>query len=150
MYMNKTLILLSVILISSPVFSACSESSKTSSKNRWYTQEMTTKGKPLYEKNCASCHGLRGEGTSKVWSQKMPNGKYPPPPLNSEAHAYHHPLKALRFTIQNGGKFVGGIMPAFNEKLHTQETDDVIAYFQEFWDDEFYEEWLKRGGLSKK
>jgi len=111
---------------------------------------MLIKGKPLYEKYCLACHGKNGEGDGKKWSQKMPNGKYPPPPLNSEAHAYHHPLKALRFTIQNGGKFVGGVMPAFGEKLTQEETDSVIAYFQGFWEDKFYNEWLKRGGLGKK
>jgi len=132
------------------IFNGCSESAKDTKESRWYTKEIAQKGKALYEKNCASCHGLKGEGTAKVWSQKMPNGKYPPPPLNSEAHAYHHPLKALRFTIQNGGKFVGGVMPAFGEKLNAEQTDSVIAYFQEFWEERFYAEWLKRGGLSKK
>jgi len=146
MYLTKIV----VIVVVSLLLSGCSESKKIKEESRWYTKEMAQKGKPLYEKNCASCHGLKGEGTAEVWSQKMANGKYPPPPLNSEAHAYHHPLKALRFTIQNGGKFVGGVMPAFDEKLTKEETDSVIAYFQEFWQEKFYTEWLQRGGLSKK
>ena len=131
------------------IFTGCSQSNKESKNSRWYTKDMVEKGKPLYESNCASCHGLMGEGIAKVWSKKMPNGKYPPPPLNSEAHAYHHPLKALRFTIQNGGEVIGGVMPAFNNKLNKEQTDNIIAYFQEFWGDEFYKEWLKRGGLKK-
>lgn len=145
MYKKRNLFLWFGFSIMVLFFNACSENTN----NRWYTSEMVQKGKPLYEANCASCHGLKGEGTAKVWSQKMPNGKYPPPPLNSEAHAYHHPLEALRFTIQNGGKYVGGVMPAFNDTLDATQTDNIIAYFQEFWGDEFYQEWLKRGGLKK-
>ena len=149
MSINTKIFLFCVLISASLIFNGCSENKEDSKQNRWYTPDMIQKGKPLYEQNCASCHGLKGEGTAKVWSQKMPNGKYPPPPLNSEAHAYHHPLKALRFTIQNGGKYVGGVMPAFNEKLNSEDMDNIIAYFQEFWDDDFYKEWLKRGGLTK-
>jgi mono/diheme cytochrome c family protein len=137
------------LIFTSFIFNGCTEKKEDSKQSRWYTQEMIQKGKPLYEQNCASCHGLKGQGTAKVWSEKLPNGRFPPPPLNSEAHAYHHPLKALRFTIQNGGKYVGGVMPAFNEKLNDEDTDNIIAYFQNFWGDEFYEEWLRRGGLTK-
>lgn len=149
MTINTKIFSFYVLISASLIFNGCSEKKEDSKQNRWYTQDMIQKGKPLYEQNCASCHGLKGEGTAKVWSQKMPNGKYPPPPLNSEAHAYHHPLNALRFTIQNGGKYVGGVMPAFNEKLNSEDMDNIIAYFQNFWGDEFYEEWLKRGGLTK-
>ena len=130
-------------------FTACESKKEQNTVERWYTQDMSQKGKQLYQNNCASCHGFRGQGIAKKWNEKMENGKYPPPPLNMEAHAWHHPLKALRFTIQNGGKFVGGVMPSFSNTLNTEQTDNVIAHFQDFWNDDYYNEWLKRGGLTK-
>ncbi len=149
MHINKKIFFTVAFVLAVAIFVGYKWNSKVQNQKRWYTKQMVTNGKPLYENNCASCHGLNGEGTAKFWNKKMANGRYPPPPLNSEAHAYHHPLKALRFTIQNGGKYIGGVMPAFNQKLSYKETDEVIAYFQEFWGDKFYEEWLKRGGLKK-
>ena len=131
------------------MLSACSDTKTESKQSRCYTTQMVKDGQSLYNENCASCHGVNGEGSAKKWNEKMSNGKYPPPPLNSEAHAWHHPLKALRFTIQNGGKVVGGVMPSFEKRLNEKEIDAVIAYFQEFWNEEFYNEWLKRGGLKK-
>ena len=134
-------------------FVACSDKKNDkniqSYNNRWYSFEMIKNGQAPYENNCAICHGLKGEGIAAKWNEKMANGKYPPPPLNMEAHAWHHPLKALKFTIKNGGAIVGGVMPAFNNKLDDKEIDNIIAYMQEFWDDDHYNDWLKRGGLTK-
>ena len=127
---------------------------KTEDKNivdskRWYSNEMAQKGKVVYSNNCAYCHGTNGEGVILPWNQKMDDGRYPPPPLNDDAHAWHHPIKALRFTINEGGKPIGGVMPAFKDKLSSQDVDNVIAHIQSFWSDPYYEEWLKKDGLNK-
>jgi mono/diheme cytochrome c family protein len=142
-----TIVLLALLM------TGCSEersgTETASMQERWYTDDMVRNGKPLYEKHCASCHGLNGEGVVLPWNKPLADGKYPPPPLNDDAHAWHHPLNILRLTVNEGGKPVGGQMPSFKEKLNEKQVDEVIAYFQDFWSEPFYEEWLKRGGLER-
>lgn len=117
--------------------------------SRWYSDEMIKKGEVIYTNNCISCHGEKGKGVILPWNEKMDNGLYPPPPLNDDAHAWHHPLKALRYTINEGGKPYGGVMPPFKDKLSDEDIENVIAYIQSLWSDPYYKEWLKRGGLKK-
>ena len=141
----------------------CSESDKADKKTevqnpepaldvreikRWYKPELISIGQPLFQQNCAVCHGKQAEGVIHPWNQKLPGGTYPPPPLNGSAHAWHHPLKALVFTVSNGGAPVGGQMPAFKDKLSQEEQLAIIAYFQDFWSDKVYQAWLDRGGLK--
>lgn len=125
------------------------ESTNLTTVQRWYTDEMVQNGETVYKTNCSSCHGVNGKGVILPWNQKTAEGKYPPPPLNNDAHAWHHPLKALRFTIKHGGKPIGGDMPPFKDKLSNEDIDNVIAYIQNLWSDPYYQEWLKRGGLKK-
>lgn len=112
---------------------------------RWYTSLQVSEGKALFANNCASCHGFQAEKTVN-WKKTLPDGSYPPPPLNDKAHAWHHPYSQLNSIIKNGGSSYGGKMPAFKEKLTQSEIDAIIAYFQSFWADEYYGYWLERGG----
>lgn len=132
------------------ILTGCSgQKEQSADQKRWYTKQMIQDGESLYLKHCASCHGQKGEGTILPWNEKMRDGRFPPPPLNDDAHAWHHPLKALHFTIAYGGKPTGGVMPGFKDKLSEKEIDAVIAHFQNFWTDPYYEAWLKRGGVGK-
>ncbi|MBF0266107.1 MAG: cytochrome c [Gammaproteobacteria bacterium] len=138
-------ILIPVMLITvlfEPVYANETKSS------RWYNQLQVDKGRFIYEKNCLVCHGIKAQGITEDWKQTLEDGSYPPPPLNGSAHAWHHPLKMLIHTINNGGAPIGGKMPAFKEKLNLKEKLAVIAYFQNFWDVEKYNAWLRRGGLD--
>ena len=114
---------------------------------RWYTQSQVDSGRVIFEKNCANCHGKNAQGTFK-WTQKLPDGSYPPPPLNGTAHTWHHSLSILKRTINNGGIPLGGKMPGFKDKLTENEKDEVIAFFQSKWDKKIYDAWLKRGGMK--
>jgi mono/diheme cytochrome c family protein len=116
------------------------------STNRWYTKAMAEHGKPLYEKNCSSCHGIKGEGKKSVWNLDISKSKYSIPSLTSEtSHAQYHSLNNLRLTLRDGGAPIGGLMPSFRDKLSKDDIDDIIAYFQSFWTQEYYERWLKNG-----
>ncbi|MDH3635019.1 MAG: cytochrome c [Gammaproteobacteria bacterium] len=110
---------------------------------RWFTQEVVDYGAPRYQKNCAVCHGVNAEGT-KEWKKPDENGNYPPPPLNGTAHAWHHSIPQLARSIKEGGIKLGGVMPAFVDKLSDQEVLAVIAYFQSKWPDEVYKVWHDR------
>lgn len=116
--------------------------------SRWYTPEQVATGKPLYAKYCAGCHGERGQG-GPDWQTALPNGSFPPQPLNGSGHAWHHSLSQLEQTIANGGKHPGATMPGFSNVLSHQERLAVISAFQSFWGDTTYSRWLGRGGLTK-
>jgi mono/diheme cytochrome c family protein len=116
---------------------------------RWYTRVQVERGAPLFRQNCAVCHGNEAQGLSEDWKQPLPDGNYPPPPLNGSAHAWHHPLRVLQRTIQHGGAPVGGQMPAFGQKLTEEEQLAIIAWFQEKWSDEIYALWYERSGLDR-
>ncbi|MFW2440341.1 MAG: thioredoxin fold domain-containing protein [Arenicellales bacterium] len=113
---------------------------------RWYSDEQAARRAGLYASHCAECHKVNAEGTEN-WRQKDSNGKYPPPPLNGTAHAWHHSKEVLAKTIQDGGIKSGGVMPAFKDKLDAVQTLDVIAFFQSKWGDKVYSAWLQRNPL---
>lgn len=136
--MGRHLILsIAIIVLTTFTVSARAENS------RWYTDEQVIEGKNLFAANCASCHGKNAESVPD-WRKRDANGNYVPPPLNGTAHAWHHSLKILRQTIRKGGKPVGGIMPAFEDKLSDDQIDAIIAWFQSLWSDEIYSMWMQR------
>ena len=112
-------------------------------KRRWYTDTQVERGYLVYQENCATCHKPDASGT-KDWQTPLENGKYPPPPINGDAHAWHHSLKILRRVVNKGGIPLGGWMPAFEDKLSQQDVDDVLAWVQSNWSDEIYKKWYER------
>ena len=116
-------------------------------QGRWYTPSQVTLGSEVYTRHCIACHNADAQGISN-WKDRNADGSYPPPPLNGSAHAWHHPLSLLKKTIHDGGIRLGGKMPPFNEKLSDDETLAVISYFQNFWSEDVYQGWLKRGGME--
>jgi thiol:disulfide interchange protein DsbC len=112
-------------------------------ESRWYDQSALDKGSALFKQNCASCHGENAEATPD-WKKTDSNGKYPPPPLNGTAHTWHHSKDLLKKTIREGGAKLGGVMPAFEDKLSDQDMDAVIAFFQSMWPDDIYQKWAGR------
>jgi len=125
----------SILLLSALVLSGCFK------EERWYTDSQVTAGKALFETNCMSCHGVKAAGLGEDWEQKLPGFPAKPPALNGSAHAWHHPTKVLLYTINEGGASIGGKMPAFGDSLSQEEKLAIIAYFQNFWDDETYSIW---------
>ena len=109
---------------------------------RWYEASFAAQGKPLYERNCAVCHGMQGQGDPN-WRQKNADGSFKPPPLNGTAHTWHHPAGDLMATIMNGSSPGTGNMPAWRDILTPKQVASIIAYFQEFWPDEIYAEWYR-------
>ncbi|HKX54194.1 MAG TPA: cytochrome c [Nitrosospira sp.] len=102
--------------------------------------ERLKRGEEVYRKNCASCHGPKGEATPG-WRTPGPDGRYPPPPLDGSAHAWHHSTETLEKMIQDGS--VDGAMPAWKGKLTDQQIGDVIVWIKSLWPDEVYDIWYK-------
>ena len=102
--MKKLVILSSVLFLT-----GCFDSGDTNAQ----ATDSVVLGETTFNQNCISCHGKEGKGTTKDWKKRLPNGKFPAPPLNGSAHAWHHSPKLLLSTINNGGAKLGGWMPAF-------------------------------------
>jgi mono/diheme cytochrome c family protein len=121
----------------------CLASFNIAAAERWFNQDVVDYGAELFQQNCAVCHGVNAEGT-KEWKKTDANGNYPPPPLDGSAHAWHHSIPQLARSIKEGGIKLGGVMPAFGDKLSDQEVLAVIAFFQSKWPDEVYKVWHDR------
>ena len=119
----------------------------TSQEGRWYTQAQVETGRQVFKLNCAVCHGEMAQGTAE-WRSRDASGNLPPPPLNGTAHVWHHPMSVLLRTIERGGIPLGGTMPGFGNQLSDAEKRMAIAYFQSFWSEAIYRDWLGRGGLN--
>lgn len=104
--------------------------------------QVLARGKQLFKQNCASCHGDRAQGAPN-WEKPGTDGKYPAPPLDGSAHAWHHPRVALLKVIKQGTQKIGGNMPAWQGKLSDADIDAVIIYFQSLWSDEIYAAWTQ-------
>ncbi len=146
MSLKNTIFLIILLLIVGVIFI----NSNKNTNNRWYTEKQVSIGKEVFLKNCASCHGTKAEKTVD-WMKTLPDGSYPPPPLNENAHAWHHPKWQLLQIITEGGAPYDGKMPAFKDTLTEEEKEASISYFQSFWSDKVYEIWVdSRNGLKDK
>jgi mono/diheme cytochrome c family protein len=72
----------------------------------------------LYERNCAQCHGPRGEGTQ--------NGTMKVPPLNSGA-ALTDPDEKLFKQVSDGGNG----MPPFKHTFDDKQIEDLVRFVRE-------------------
>lgn len=115
---------------------------------RWYTAAQTTVGASVYQQHCALCHGEQAQGLVSDWRKTLEDGSFPPPPLNGTAHAWHHPLSVLLQVLNQGGAAFGGKMPAFADTLNEEQKLAAIAFFQSYWTDEIYAQWLQMGGTN--
>ncbi|MDX9767394.1 MAG: cytochrome c [Ectothiorhodospiraceae bacterium] len=109
---------------------------------RWYDRAQVEAGAVLFTRHCAQCHGDRAQG-DPGWRYRGADGKFPPPPLDGSAHAWHHPLDDLRSMIRDGSPPELGNMPAWGAVLTAAEIDAAIAWFQSLWQDEIYVTWVE-------
>jgi mono/diheme cytochrome c family protein len=72
-----------------------------------------------YQKNCEGCHGETGEGGLV----KVENKRIKVPSLKAD-HALKHTDDQITKMITNGEEE----MPAFKDKMSTQEISDVVKY----------------------
>lgn len=91
-------------------------------------QGNPTKGKDLYAKHCAGCHGPTGKGDGPA--AKAINPK--PNDLTNKAYMAGLKDQYLFDLIQKGGAAVGKspLIPPFGSKLKDGEIRDVITYLR--------------------
>ncbi len=107
------------------------------------------RGAELYRTHCATCHGERAQGASN-WQKPGPDGKYPAPPLDGTAHAWHHPLAALKATIRDGTLRLGGNMPSWRGTIAEPDIEAIILWFQSFWPEEIYQVWRQMDERARR
>lgn len=153
--MNKKTIVLSVMLLSASILTACSDKDaggKAAAKKvdgKWYTNAQLIRGKKVFEANCAVCHGASGEGLVADWRKQGADGKFPAPPLNGTAHTWHHSKDLLMRTVNEGGIALGGTMPSFKSQLTDKEKEAVLAHVMNLWPKKIYDVWQKRNLATK-
>ncbi len=116
--------------------------------SRWYSDAQVATGRNVFTQNCAVCHGAEAQGAEGDWREKLEDGSFRPPPLNGSAHAWHHPQEILLRVIDYGGAAMGGKMPEFIDVLEQEEKLAAIAFFQSYWTDEIYQQWMQMGGTN--
>jgi S-disulfanyl-L-cysteine oxidoreductase SoxD len=100
---------------------------------------QVARGKPVYERHCAACHGPALEGQPN-WQEKLPTGRMPAPPHDASGHTWHHP-DAVLFGITKHGLVPGKYappsyqsdMPGFGGALSDEEIWAVLAYIKSSW-----------------
>ena len=145
-----------IIAVLSLSMMACSDDQKDSTDSlqagtlpvRTMDFTQITRGGKLFQENCAKCHGKQAQGAPD-WQKMDANGKFPPPPLNGTAHAWHHPRAVLVDTIIKGTVKQGGNMPAWKDRLSEEQINDIIAWFQSKWSDEIYSAWYEMDQRSR-
>ncbi len=108
--------------------------------------KLVSIGKDVYSKNCVTCHKAKGAGDPN-WRKRDKEGFLRAPPLNGDAHTWHHSAKWLIKTIRDGSvadaKGIKGKMPAWKNSLSDQQVIAVVAYIQSLWSEEIFQRWLK-------
>lgn len=139
-FVVSALLLTALVVLAGYGYKMMGTVNKRVASDRWYSQEQVEHGDTLYQANCASCHKPDASGTTD-WKKVDAQGKYPPPPLNGTAHAWHHPLSTLRKTIIEGGVPLGGSMPGFGGQFSDEQIEEILAWIQSHWSDETYSRW---------
>lgn len=85
------------------------------------TPDSLASGRIHFEKNCAECHGAKGEGGPK----EMDGKRFRVPSLR-EGHALKHTDEKFVVQITEGDDE----MPAFKDKLTPAEINEVVQYIR--------------------
>lgn len=80
-------------------------------------------GKPLYERHCASCHGVLGTGKEPVGQALIP------PAADLTSAKSKNKLEAVLSNMIEHGK-PGTEMAAWKRRLADREINDVVAYIR--------------------
>lgn len=107
---------------------------------RNFDTTQVQRGSDVFHTHCAGCHGENAVGTPD-WRTPTPDGRFPPPPLNGTAHAWHHSTAVLKKTILKGGPPEFSTMPAWEGILTEAQVDDVVVWIKSLWPDEIYTTW---------
>lgn len=94
-------------------------------------------GQTVYNTQCASCHGVNGEGQfPDAPLEPDITGRYGAPPHDDTGHTWHHDDDLIIRIIREGGMGDPAnfyVMPALGSALSEDEIEAVIAYIKTMW-----------------
>ncbi len=99
---------------------------------------VVARGKDLYARECASCHGANGQGVPG-WETKSTTSKPLAPPHDGTGHTWQHPDHALIELTKYGTSevacrtIVPGVMPEFSEVLPDGDVIAILSYIKAKW-----------------
>lgn len=106
--------------------------------------KQVERGKLVYKRFCALCHGVNLEGQPN-WRVRNAEGKLPAPPHDESGHTWHH-ADELLFGITKyglvppyGPKDYKNDMPAWEGTLSDNDIWAVLAYIKSRWPKELQE-----------
>lgn len=114
---------------------ACSSGSSEVSESGYPvlpSDDLVQVGQPLYQQNCASCHG------DAVTRPPVPFA----PPHTDDGHTWHHPDRNLVDWILDGVPLATA-MPEFRGQLTEDEVKAVLAYIKTFWPERIQEQQIE-------
>ncbi len=91
------------------------------------TGDTLTEGKTLYDRFCAACHGIDGEG-----EHPDPYAVGTAPPHDNTGHTWHHADQQNFATVWHGTN-VNAIMPGYHDRMIPDEIIAVLAYIKLWW-----------------
>lgn len=100
--------------------------------------DRVAEGEKVYAQHCAACHGVNLEGAPN-WRIRLADGSLAPPPHDSSGHTWHHSDGLLtRITAEGGQAVYGSVtsksnMPAFGDKLTSQQIEAVLTFIKSKW-----------------
>jgi len=112
----------------------------------------TLKGKELYERHCALCHGDAAVGQNRDYPAGGWDGNKMrlAPALNGTGHAWHHSPSLMYRYIQHGSIDESSPMPSFGDRLGENDIRTIIAYVQSLWPDKILQHYRQRFGSEMK
>ena len=89
---------------------------------------LVAKGKVIYARACANCHGANLEG-QPGWRSRRGLA----PAHDETGHTWHHPDRMLLRVVREGTVAMGGTMPAFRGVLTEEEMLAVLSFIKSRW-----------------
>lgn len=100
--------------------------------NHKLTPKNISRGRQLYEETCQACHGVKGIGERPGDMYAKDEFGYVAPPLNDDAHGWHHSDRQLVGSILNGSAR-NKRMIAWKETLSQKDAEDLVVYIKSLW-----------------
>lgn len=99
--------------------------------------DLVKAGRIVYQQQCASCHGVSGEGAPN-WQRPDAQGELPAPPHDPKGHTWKHSDAMLYRIVTDGwrdpfNKTDRLTMPAYAAILSPKQTRAVIIYLKSLW-----------------
>ncbi len=138
--MMRITVWLAVVAVA--LLAACTSEPEIRVRGERFNDEQLALGEQLYIQNCASCHGVNGEGQfPNAPLQPDATGRLGAPPHNETGHTWHHGDGLLiRYVLEGGVSLMDPAnfypMPAFGDQLSETDVMSIIAYIKTMWTDE--------------